>query len=204
MSMNWFLVRMPPPILKSLEPLFGLDAEEPEWWSSEEFLGVEGRCPQLFLGQTWHTLHFLLTGQVGGGAGPLGHVILGKTPLGEIDAARLSEGEATYQDPEANEAEILPCGLVWIEEVRAIAAALAALSESDLRARYDPATFQAVRLYPWTDGDGWYERAEDKWFDFAGEALREHILTRFGALTAFYRDAAQAGEAVLQYPMGAM
>lgn len=205
MSMNWFLLRMPPAQMKALKPLVGLDADEPEWWTSQAFLDIESRFPQIALGQSWHTLHFLLTGTFWGGADlPLGHAILGKTPLGKINEARLGEGEVAYGNPEADEAEILPCGLVGAKEVQTIADALSALSPDAVRARYDPAAFQAARLYPWGEANEWLEQGGDLCFDFADAALREHIMARFGELIDFYQSAARAGEAVFQYPMGMM
>ncbi len=209
MSMHWLFMRLPAEQLATLAPALALpedadESSEEEWWDTAAFNRLESTRPLLDIDLAWHTIHFLLTGEPWGGIGPLARAILGTAPGGALDVTALSQGSPTYADPAAE--EILPAGMVDPIEVGAIAAALRNTPDAALDARYDPAQFQALGLYPWLgaegDGETWYVQRRDT--VYTGDALRAYIMECYHDLVAFYQEAATAGEALLQYPMGMM
>jgi len=86
--------------------------------------------------QTWHGLHFLLTGSAFEGSGPLALVVLGGTAL----ESELSSGPVLY---------------VSVAQVAQVADALEALDRDELEQRFDPEQMIANDIYPgiWHDGD---------------------------------------------------
>jgi hypothetical protein len=82
------------------------------------------------LEKSWHGVHYLLTGTAWEGEPPL-NFLLG--------------GGRAIQDIEVGEAPVLTHTSA---ETRAIAAALAALSDAELRARYNPAEMMRLEIYP--------------------------------------------------------
>ena len=126
------------------------------------------RKGRLDLDKSWHGLHWLLTGDVWGGAFPLGAAIL----RGEDVGPDLGMGPARFVTP---------------EEVVRVAAALEAISEEELTRRYDPVTMTALKIYPAI------------WEDEGSGALVDYLLPYFRQLVRFYADAAQRGDAVLQW-----
>ena len=125
--------------------------------------GFGARTP-LYLGKAWHALHFLLTGSAWEGEGPLRFLASGGTELGD----ELVYGPAR----------------VWsVDEVRAIAAALADVSGDELVARIDPAAMTAAEIYP-----AIWDRDQD-FAEFIGPAYQE--------LCAFVREAAARGEGMV-------
>ena len=97
---------------------------EPE--TLEDFLEQAGDT--LHLDKSWHILHFLLTGDAGAAAGPLGFLLGGGEALEDVDvgfaAARVFDAA----------------------EVAEIASALAALDWSDLLARWDTEAIRAAEI----------------------------------------------------------
>jgi hypothetical protein len=97
------------------------------------------------LDKAWHGLHFLLTGGADGDGTPLSFLVSGGTALAELDHS--------YGPPR----------LLSSADVRRIHAALARLSDDDLRARFDGARMDELDVYPtiWTrpveedDALGW-------------------------------------------------
>ena len=87
--------------------------------------------------KTWHAIHFMLTGQVYDGDGPVSQVILGGEPIGEE--------EIGYG----------PARGLSAAEVKDIDTALRAVSEADFRAKFDAAALTAADIYPqiWDEGD---------------------------------------------------
>lgn len=85
--------------------------------------------------KAWHGLHFLLTGEAYGGAGPLAQAVLGGTEIGED----LGYGPGRY---------------LTVAQVAEVSAALDALSEATLAERFDPESLRSNNIYPgvWMDG----------------------------------------------------
>lgn len=119
------------------------------------------------LDKAWHGLHYLLTGDAVGGAAPLSKAILDGTEIGP----ELDFGAARY---------------LTVEEVAAVAHALAALTPDTLAQRYEPSAMQQKQIYP------------DIWERDGDEAL-EYLLDFFPELQRFYADAAARGEAVIHW-----
>lgn len=121
--------------------------------------------PDLDLDKAWHGIHYLLTGTAWEwGEEPAGAAILGGDVIGEDNGY----GPARLLRPEA---------------VRAIAAALDALSVEELRARFDPDAMAAADIYPNIWGT-------DDEFD-------NYLAPYFTELRRFYAAAAANGQAVL-------
>lgn len=123
-------------------PLAGGRRSVEEGRARMERLGVgpEETGEPLGLAQTWHGLHFLLTGSSQEGEPPLKNAVLGGHPVGED----LGYGPLRYLEP---------------AEAVAVAAALDDLSRSDLSRRYDAPAMEAARLYP----GGWDEPENREW-----------------------------------------
>jgi Domain of unknown function (DUF1877) len=79
--------------------------------------------------KTWHGVHYLLTGTAWEGEAPLNFLLAGGKEV----------------DIEVGQAPVLTHTSA---ETRAIATALAALSDAELRARYDPAEMMRLEIYP--------------------------------------------------------
>ena len=117
------------------------------------------------LDKSWHGVHFLLTRTEWDTGTLLGQAILGGQEVGE---------DGGYGHP-----RLLPPNLV-----RDVSAALTSVDPGDLRARFDPAAFDAADIYP---SGIWHEE----------DILDTYLLANLNALTTFYADAAKAGHAVL-------
>lgn len=116
--------------------------------------------PAVSLEKLWHALHFLLTGAAYESDSPLADVILGG---GDDEDVR-----------------VLPP-----DRVQALAAALSALTEAELRARFSPAKLAANDIYP----DIWDEAEDDLWDEVWGYFLE---------LRGAYTRAAAAGHGMRQ------
>lgn len=125
MSMNGYFVAVPQPELDALR-------QDPEDVST--FLYETHADHALDVGKAWHGIHFLLTGTVGGGSGPLDTVVYGRTPLDE---------EMQYGAVMATDAADVP----------AIAAALAAAPDAALRQRFDPDAMDDIYPSAWDEPD---------------------------------------------------
>lgn len=119
------------------------------------------------LDKAWHAIHFVLTGEVYGGEGPLAQAVLGGVPIGDEDVGY-------------GPARGLPVG-----DVKAVASALAQVSESDLRAKFDAGALTEAEIYPqiWDEGD---------------EAL-DYVLDNFLEVQRFYQDAAAKDMAAILF-----
>lgn len=82
------------------------------------------------IGDTWHALHFLLTGDAADGDGPLADVVLGGFPLLDADTG------------------LGPPRVLTPARVAAAATALAAIDFEDLARRFDPKTLDAASIHP--------------------------------------------------------
>lgn len=89
------------------------------------------------LDKAWHAIHFLLTGESYGGAGPLAQAVLGGVPIGDEDVG--------YG----------PARGLSAADVKAVASALEQVSESDLRAKFDAGALTEAAIYPqiWDEDD---------------------------------------------------
>ncbi|MDH0863483.1 YfbM family protein [Mitsuaria sp. GD03876] len=138
----------------------------------ERLLGEEDEAEDLDrlgivdIDKAWHGLHFLLLSIAeAAGAGedaPLARAVLGGEPLSEEE----------------------DCRVLGPEEVRDIAAALAAITEDQLRDAFDPAAMAEADIYP------------DIWVRDGEEAL-DYLLVHFPTLVRFYRTTADAGHGAL-------
>jgi hypothetical protein len=81
------------------------------------------------LEKAWHGLHFLLTGSVMEGAGPLAFILFGGQPVGEDDSTRRMSPD------EAQELHI----------------ALSAITDEQLWSRFDPAAMTDVYPMVWDE-----------------------------------------------------
>ena len=117
--------------------------------------------------KAWHGIHFMLTGDVWGGASPLANVVLGGVEIGE-DAGY---GPARYITP---------------DEVRAAAEVIRSLPREVLGKRYDAAAMAENEIYPdiWDEGDdaadyllSYYESLRNYYLDAAskGNAMLKYI-----------------------------
>jgi hypothetical protein len=131
-----------------LARLFGRGAAQPpepvppplELGPGEGSLGALGDMEK-----SWHGVHYLLTGTAWEGEPPLNFLLAGGR---EVD---IEVGQA-------------PARTHTGAETRAIATALAAVSDDELRARYDPAEMMRLEIYPeiWDRGS---EQDRDVLFD---------------------------------------
>lgn len=146
-------------------PQAELDALRDDPQQVEEALFSTHEDDDVAVEKAWHGIHFLLTGEVASGPWPLANVVFGRTPIGDED---LGYGPAMATDA---------------ADVPAIAAALAALADDELRARFDPDAMDEIYPNIWDEGD---------------EAL-EYLMHHLQHVRAFYRDAAAQGKAVITW-----
>lgn len=87
--------------------------------------------------KAWHAIHFMLTGQLYGGDGPLAQAVLGGVPIGDDDVG--------YG----------PARGLSAADVQEVATALELLSKSDLRAKFNTEALSEAEIYPeiWDEGD---------------------------------------------------
>src|SRR5579863_7993210 len=83
----------------------------------------------LDIDKAWHGIHFLLTGEAWGGEPPAALAILGGTEIGED----IGYGPARY---------------LSVEEVRTVAATLAATPRNVIAERYQPEAMERAGVYP--------------------------------------------------------
>src|SRR5688572_14645884 len=99
----------------------------------------DGEGKEIDVDKSWHGMHYLLTGSAEGGTPPLDFLLEGGRIVGDED---IGYG---------------PARVFTAAETRSIAAAVAAISDKELRARYDPSAMDAADVYPsliWVrDGD---------------------------------------------------
>lgn len=90
----------------------------------DEEPGEAGLC----LDESWHILHYLITGGAREASLPLGNAILGGTPIGDD----MGYGPARYLDP---------------QQVREVAGALSRINPEELVERFDPAVMLEEKIY---------------------------------------------------------
>lgn len=154
--MAWVGYRREPELARRL-----LESED----GVEELLETDDDESSVDLDKAWHGLHWLLTGSAGPTADPASEAIFGGEEIGE---------EIGYG----------PARLLAPDRVRIVAAALAAVDESTLRARTDRGAMARADLYP----DIWGEE----------DVVATYLLPYLDELRAFHADAAAAGHAVIQ------
>jgi hypothetical protein len=91
---------------------------------------AEGEGEVVDLDKAWHGLHYLLTGTAWEGDPPLNFLVTGGHEVGD------------------EEVGIGPARTFTPGETREIAAALAAVSDQELRARFAPAEMMRLEIYP--------------------------------------------------------
>ncbi len=160
MSMIGNLVRVSPEKLDEL-----LESPEQVPAFLDEIYEREDSNEHMDVDKAWQIIHFLLTGEQYEGEFPLSAVMLGGKELGEED---VGYGPARYLTP---------------DEVRAVATAIAAISEDELWSRFNAKAVLKAQIYPsvWGDGD------------------REYVVNNYAEVRRFYADAAKAGHAVLAF-----
>ena len=99
----------------------------------------DGEGKEIDVDKSWHGMHYLLTRSAEGGTPPLDFLLEGGRTVGDEDVGY---------------------GPAWVftaAETRGIEAAVAAIGDEELRARYDPRAMDAADVYPsriWVrDGD---------------------------------------------------
>lgn len=165
MSMIGNLVSVSP---QKLEELLQAPEQVPEFLG--EVYEREDRNEHIDIDKTWQLIHFLLTGEQYEGEFPLSAVILGGAELGEED---VGYGPARYLTP---------------DEVRAVAAAIAPISEEQLWSRFDAKAALMAKIYPeiWSGDESEYVQ-------------RDYVLGNYSEVRRFYFEAAKAGHAVLAF-----
>ena len=119
------------------------------------------------LDKAWHAIHFTLNGKTWEGEGPLFLAVLGGEEVGED----IGYGPARYLVP---------------EHVKAVSAALSAVTPEVFGDQFNPSALAAAEIYP------------DVWDREGGDGL-EYVQPFYIALRNFYMAAAERGDAVLIY-----
>lgn len=147
-------------LLRDPSPILEYLQEEP----SEDF----GPFVDVDVDKAWHGIHFLLTGTAWEGDEPLDFIAKGGQPIGDED---VGYGPARGYTP---------------EQVGRLATTLAALSDEQLRGRYNPRAMEAAEIYP------------NIWKREGDEGL-EYLLGYFHELRDFIAAGAAAGEALIVF-----
>jgi len=122
------------------------------------------------LDKAWHGIHFLVTGTAWAGEPPLDFLVAGGRAVGAED---MGYGAARA---------------FTASEVRAIDAAVRAISDEELERRYSPAAMKQADIYP----DIW-DRAG------AEDNAREYAMGHVATLREFLADAARRGVGMIVY-----
>jgi hypothetical protein len=155
------------------ESFFGTNLEDLD--DPEKVLGriqeQENNGRYLSIGQDWHALHFLLTGD-----GELKPHPLPSPPLGNVvQGGTDTKWPSTY----GNVRSLAP------DDVRAAAEALSKISVEELRSRFSVASFNAAQIYPHGKRARWT----------AEEA--ESVFEVYPRLVEFFQTAAVNGDIIL-------
>lgn len=142
-----------------------LDPEDDQSAGEADF----GPFADLDIDKAWHGIHFLLSGSAWEGEMPAGFLVIGGQTVGDVDVG--------YG----------PARAFMSEQVRQIAAALAAVDEKELRRRFDPTAMTEAEIYPTI----WDSAEED---DTLG-----YLAAHYDALRSFVADAAERGVGLLVY-----
>lgn len=139
----------------------------------DEVAESEGRY--LNIGKTWHAIHFLLTGTNNASPSPLGNLVMGGTPLGDLENVDFDYGPACFLTP---------------SEVQEVAEAISSISLAEFQARFDPQVLYTADVYPMMLWKSEQQTVED---------LIEDITSHYISLVKFFQKAANCGEVVLFY-----
>ncbi|WP_157229277.1 YfbM family protein [Rivularia sp. PCC 7116] len=126
----------------------------------------------LCIGKTWHAIHFLLTGTIADDQPPLENIVMGGTPLGDVENPDFDFGPARFLNP---------------SEVKEVAEAISKISKAEFQARFKPSELVEANIYPailWERG---------------GEEELEFLTDTFLMLVKFFQEAAKHREVVLFY-----
>jgi len=148
-----FILRLLPIRVEEVDP------SSPAWAPPEEVLDLE----------SWHGLHFLLTGTAWDGGLPAGFLLKGGTDIDD--------------GADENTPRVLAAA-----QVRVIDALLQSLSRPELTRRYDARRMTELEIYP--------ERMWQRDTDEEHPGL-DHLLDAFDELQAFIGDARAAGQALV-------
>jgi len=164
MGMNATLRRLSDADLSSL-----LDDPEllPGYLNAADVPDGFGPCVDLRLDESWHAIHFLLTGTAWDGKPPLNFVATGGKELGEDHGYGPSRSLRPAQ-------------------VRKLAAALDRHPTDALLRRFDPVALAAADVYPGT----WSRQAD-------GNDARAEVAAHYDELRKFVLEASMAGQALL-------
>lgn len=139
----------------------------PEELSGHDMLGLDaaaGEGRHMDFDKSWHGLHYVLTGTAWEGEPPLDFLVHSGQQIGDVEIGYGPARAFVHAD------------------IAAIHAALEALSNETLKARYNPAEMDSLDIYPtiWArDGDeGWDYIAE--YLDRFRVFLREAVQSRMG------------------------
>lgn len=129
----------------------------------------------LTLDESWHAIHFMLTGQVWEFDTELGRVILGGYLIGEDNNGNfdIGMGPATY---------------VAADEVKVLAEKLAALDIEKQKANFSLSMFNGNDIYGFSDGD----RAK---YIYKKE---DYIFEHLKSLIEYFQDAAARGQIIIK------
>ncbi|UZQ56117.1 YfbM family protein [Trichothermofontia sichuanensis B231] len=146
-------------LLANPEAIYGIVDAEPD----------EADPDHLDLGKYWHILHYILTGEAGEGAWPIGFLLAGGIPIGEED---LGYG---------------PARALWASEVTTLADLVDAIDAATVADRCSSERLQAADLYP-----GFGEGHGDTELRAASGAMFEKLRT-------FLQQAAATQQGLLVY-----
>jgi hypothetical protein len=111
--------------------LFGRGQAEPVAPPAAAPLALaDGEGDIIDLDKSWHGIHYLLTGTVWEGEPPLNFLIQGGREVGD------------------EEVGLAPPRVLTAAETREVAEALAAVSDEELRARFNPGEMMRLEIYP--------------------------------------------------------
>lgn len=148
----------------------GVDLEDVDAMVNHQ-VNLQSSKNYLSINKDWHVIHFLLTGEH-----ELNDSYQAQTPL---QKAVMGGTETPYEAGSGYVRYLAP------DEVREVAAALAEISEDDLRGRVDFQKLNAMNIYPHPRPGGWNE-----------EEI-ESVFMSYAELAEFFKEAAQSGDAML-------
>ena len=218
MAYLWQFLSAPEEVLDGLMALASSGDEQGPWVDDPRCRELTERADEiLMLGEEWHTLHVLLTGERWGGPAPLGYLLMGRPALGRVlldDGA--FAGWPFYEDEGLAELEVVPAARLTPMQVRAVAQALGTIDPQAIVVGFDPAALRERGVFPWKEflatrskrprgkkhAPGvWYDVIEG--VDVVEPALPAFLVSRLVALRGFYERAAQGSRGVFQCPFGA-
>lgn len=126
----------------------------------------------LDISKTWHAIHFLLTGTIASGKPPLENVVMGGTPLGDVENPDFDFGSARFLNP---------------SEVKETAAAISKISRAEFQSRFNPSQLVEANIYP-----------TFVW-QIAGQDELELLTECFLLLVKFFQEAAENEQIILMY-----